>query len=182
MATVAARVEGLDETIKYLKEFDKETLQALNKELYGVMKELVYDARALAPTASPMSGWATPSELGAEWGTRLLFEPSKVKTGIRSKIGTVRHPNSYTTSRTYLLINANPAGAIYETAGRKTKGKGVNGRGFIQQIENDSGMVVIGKQGRIVWKAVNEKRVTVVAKMEAIVKRYQAWTNRKLAA
>ena len=33
MATVAARVEGLDETINYLKQFDKETLKALNKEL-----------------------------------------------------------------------------------------------------------------------------------------------------
>ena len=182
MATVAARVEGLDETINYLKQFDKETLKALNKELYGVMKELVYEARSLAPSASPMSGWAEPSKYGAEWGTRLLFDPRKVKTGIRSKIGTVRHPNSYTTSRTYLLINANPAGAIYETAGRKSEGKGVNGRGFIRQIENDSKIVVIGKQGRIVWKAVNENRATVVAKMEAIVKRYEAYTNRRLAA
>lgn len=182
MATVAGRVEGLDEAITYLKQFDKETLKALNKELYGVMKELVVEARSLAPSVSPMSGWAEPSAYGAEWGTRLRFDPRKVKTGIRSKIGTVRHPNSYTTSRTYLLINSNPAGAIYETAGRKTKGKGVNGRGFIEQIENDSGIVVIGKQGRIVWKAVNENRAMVVNKMELIVKRYEAFINRKLAA
>lgn len=182
MATVAGRVEGLDEAIHYLKQFDKETLKALNKELYGVMKDLVVEARSLAPSVTPMSGWAEPSKYGAEWGTRLLFDARKVKTGIRSKIGTVRHPNSYTTSRTYLLINANPAGAIYETAGRKSEGKGPNGRGFIRQIENDSGIVVIGKQGRIVWKAVNENRATVVNKMEAIVKRYEALTNRKLAA
>lgn len=182
MATVAGRVEGLDETITYLKQFDKETLKALNKELYGVMRELVAEARSLAPAVTPMSGWAEPSKYGAEWGTRLLFNANKVKTGIRSKIGTVRHPNSNTTSRTYLLINANPAGAIYETAGRKTRGKGVNGRGFITQIENDSGMVVIGKQGRIVWKAVYENRAMVVNKMELIVKRYEALINRKLAA
>lgn len=182
MATVAGRVEGLDETIQYLKEFDKETLKALNKELYGVMKELVAEARSLAPSVSPMSGWAEPSKYGAEWGTRLLFDSRKVKSGIRSKIGTVRHPNTYTTSRTYLLINSNPAGAIYETAGRKSSGKGKNGEGFIRQIENDSGMVVIGKQGRIVWKAVNENRAMVVNKMETIVKRYEALINRKLAA
>lgn len=182
MATVAGRVEGLDETIKYLKEYDKETLKALNKELYGVMKELVAEARSLAPSVSPMSGWAEPSQYGAEWGTRLRFDPRKVKSGIRSKIGTVRHPNTFTTSRTYLLINANPAGAIYETAGRKSSGKGKNGENFIRQIENDSGMVVIGKQGRIVWKAVNENRAMVINKMEIIVKRYEAYINRKLAA
>lgn len=182
MATVAGRVEGLDETIQYLKQFDKETLKGLNKELYGVMKGLVADARALAPESSPMSGWATPSKYGAEWGTRLLYQPSKVRVGIRSKIGTVRHPNTYTTSRSYLLINANPAGAIYETAGRKTSGKGANGEGFINQIVKDSGITVIGKQGRIVWKAVNENRAEVIAKMETVVKRYEAWINRKLAA
>lgn len=180
MPAVVGRVEGLVETLTYLKRFDEDALKAMNQELYGVMRGLVADARSLAPQAWPMSGWAEPNN--GEWGTRLLFDTKAVKMGIRSKIGTVRQKDVNTKERAYLLINANPAGAIYETAGRKTKGKGVNGRGFIQQIENDSGMVVIGKQGRIVWKAVNEKRVTVVAKMEAIVKRYQAWTNRKLAA
>ena len=180
MPAVVGRVEGLNETLTYLKRFDEDALKAMNKELYGVMRGLVADARSLAPTVSPMSGWAEPTN--GEWGTRLLFDPRAIKTGIRSKIGTVRQKDSNTKEKAYLLINANPAGAIYETAGRKTQGKGKNGKHFIRQIENDSGIVVAGKQGRIAWKAVYEKRTEVANKMKRVVDREIDRINGKLAA
>jgi hypothetical protein len=144
------------------------------------MRDLVAEARALAPQTWPMSGWAEPS--AGEWGTRLLFEPRAVKMGIRSKIGTVRQKDGNTKDKAYLLINANPAGAIYETAGRKTQGKGKNGRQFVRNIENYSGQVVIGKQGRIAWKAVYEKRAEVAARMKKIVDRQIDLINGKLAS
>ncbi len=180
MPAVVGRVEGLNETLTYLKRFDEDALKAMNKELYGVMKQLVADARSLAPTTVPMSGWGK-ANLG-EWGTRLLYEPRKVRTGIRSKIGTVRRKDIDTTERAYLLINANPAGAVYETAGRKQSGKTRQGRQFVKNIEQDSGQVVRGKQGRIAWKAVYERRAEVMYKMKVIVDREIDRINGKLAA
>ena len=179
---VVARVEGLQETLGYLKRFEPELLKGMNKELYAVMKDLVKIGRSLAPTQSPMSGWAKPSPLGAEWGTRLLYQPGKVKTGIRSKIGWVRRKDTNTTERAYFLINANPAGAVYETAGQKVRSRTPQGRQFVRNIEQQSGIVVRGKQGRIAWKAVYDNRENVARAMKVVVDRYIDIINQKLAA
>lgn len=176
-----ARVEGLDEAIAYLKLFDNETLKALNKELYGEMKRLVQKTRTMAPASAPMSGWEKKSLTGAKWGTDLNFTPTKIRTGIRTKIGPVRNKALNTRERAYLLINANPAGAIYETAGRKTRGTTAQGKQFIQNIEERSGITVIGKQGRLAWKSVIENRASVTANMAKVVARYVNLINEKLA-
>lgn len=182
MQAALARVEGLSETVAYLKRFDNETLKAMNKELYGVMKGLVQETRSMAPDIAPMSGWAKKSLTGAEWGTRLLYTPAKVKTGIRSKIGPVRRKDTNTREQAYFLINANPAGMVYERAGRKSRGTSKQGKQFIENIEERSGITVIGKQGRLAWKSVYESRDEVTAKMAKVVARYVNWINGKLAA
>lgn len=179
---VVAKVEGLAETVAYLKEFDTETLKAMNKELYAVMKGLVQETRSMAPDIAPMSGWAKKSMTGAEWGTRLLWQTSKVKTGIRSKIAPVRRKDTNTREQAYFLINANPAGVVYERAGRKTKGSNRAGIQFIQNIEERSGITLTGKQGRLAWKSVYESRDEVTAKMAKVVARYVNLINAKLAA
>lgn len=184
MATtgVVARVEGLQETLTYLKRFEPELLKAMNKELYAVMKELVMEGRSLTPTSSPLSGWAKPSPMEAEWGTRLLFQPGRVKTGIRSKVGWLRRTDIHTTERAYFLINANPAGAIYETAGRKQQARTKQGANFVRQIEQRSGIVVRGKQGRVAWKAVYDNREKIAYKFKVVVDRYIDKINGQLAA
>jgi hypothetical protein len=170
----ATRIDGLDEAVAYLKLFDNETLKAMNKEMYSVMKDLV-------PGTSPMSGWEKKSLTGAKWGTQLNFTPSKIRTGVRSKIGLVRNKSLNTRERAYLLINANPAGAIYETAGRKTDGATPQGRQFIKNIEERSGMRVIGKQGRLAWRAAINNRAEITVKMGRVVAKYQDMINRRLA-
>jgi len=177
----ATRIEGLDEAVAYLKLFDNETLKAMNKEMYSVMKDLVQETRGMVPGTSPMSGWEKKSLTGAKWGTQLNFTPSKIRTGVRSKIGPVRNKSLNTRERAYLLINANPAGAIYETAGRKTDGATPQGRQFIKNIEERSGMRVIGKQGRLAWKAAINNRAEITVKMGRVVAKYQDMINRRLA-
>lgn len=177
-----ARVEGLNETVAYLKQFDTETLKAMNKELYAVMKGLVQETRSMAPDIAPMSGWAKKSISGAEWGTRLLWQTSKVRTGIRDKIAPVRRKDTNTRERAYFLINADPAGMVYERAGRKTKGSNPAGVQFIKNIEERSGITLTGKQGRLAWKSVYESRDEVTAKMAKVVARYVNYINMKLAA
>lgn len=182
MQVALTRVEGLNETVAYLKRFDNEALKALNKELYAEMKGLVQTARSMVDDTAPMSGWTKKSLTGAEWGTRLLYTPSKVKTGLRSKIESVRRTDANTVERAYFLINANPAGMVYEWAGRKSRGTSKQGKQFIENIEERSGIIVIGKQGRLAWKAVYENRDKVTASMAKVVGRYVNWINGKLAA
>lgn len=174
----APRVEGLDETLAYLKLFDEQLYKDINKELQREMYKLVKVARSLTPTTSPMTNWNTDG--GGKWGNEIGFDPAKARSRIRSQSKAVRPKNSTTKERVYLLLN-DRAGAIYETAGRKTQGKTPQGRQFITNIENYSGMVVIGKQGRVAWKAVNENRKEVIAGVAVIVNKYQEIINRKLA-
>lgn len=196
MATVLA-VEGAREAARYLKEFDEDLLRAMNKEQYQVMKDLVKQARSLVPFTAPMSGWAKPSK--GEWGSRLLYSPNKVRMGIRSKIGRVRYKATNEIQSAYLLVNANPAGMVYEQAGRRNRnGRPWNpkstskdfshssnpkaGAQFIENIVDHSGITVIGKQGRLAWKAVYDNRRKVAAQFEGIVNKYVAYVNKRLAA
>lgn len=176
-----AKVEGLDEAIAYLKQFDKDTLKALNKELYAEMKKLVQETRQDAPTQTPLGNWK-PYEGGASrWGNAIAFQPRKVRMGVRNKIGPVRNKANNTQERAYFLLEQDPAGAVYETAGRKTPGRTPQGRAFIRNLEAKSGITVIGKQGRLIWKNVIENRDEVTANLAGVVRKYEAIINAKLA-
>ena len=195
---VVAKVKGLDEAVAYLKVFDQETLKAMNKEMYSVMKGLVQESRSMVPTGTPMSGWGKKSLTGGLWASDLAYTQGKVRTGIKSELKPVRLKGLDTKERAYLLVQGNAAGAIFEAAGRKNRNgqpwnpkstsKKVShstnpnaGKQFIENIVNFSGSVVIGKQGRIVWKSVQDNRAEITAKMAAVVAKYQAMINAKLA-
>ncbi len=178
MAT--AKIVGLDETVRALRQFDPDALKEMNKTIYQALKIAQVDARQLAPTVTPLSGWAKPIKAG-KWD-RLTFAAKPVKIGIRTKIDRTRKRGTWT-SKAYLLINSNPAGAIYETAGRKNpQGRNAQGNRFINAIEAQSGVVARGKQGRIAYKAVEDNREEIVAKSNAAIAKAQAAVNQKLAS
>jgi hypothetical protein len=144
------------------------------------MKIAQVDARKLAPAVAPLSGWAKPIKSG-KWD-RLTFKAKPVKMGIKTKIDRARKRGTWT-SKAYLLINADPAGAIYETAGRKNpQGRTAQGARFIKAIEAQSGITARGKQGRIAYKAVEDNREEIVTKSNAAIDKAQAAVNRKLAS
>ena len=150
MAT--AKIVGLDETVRALRQFDPAALKEMNKTIYQAMKIAQIDARQLSPTVSPLSGWARPVKEG-KW-SRLTFEAKPIKMGLKTKIDRARKRGNWT-SKAYLLINADPAGNIYEWAGRHN-GKTAQGARFIKAIRDQSGVTVRGKQGRIVIKTVED--------------------------
>jgi hypothetical protein len=175
----AAKIVGLDETVRALRQFDPDALKEMNKTIYQAMKIAQINARQLAPAVTPLSGWAKPVKEG-KWA-RLTFQAKPVKMGIRTKIDRARKRGTWT-SKAYLLINADPAGAIYETAGRKNpQGKNAQGARFINAIEAQSSLTVRGKQGRIAYKAVEDNRPEIVAKSNAAIEKAQTAVNRKLA-
>ena len=177
MAT--AKIVGLDETVRALRKFDPDALKEMNKTIYQALKIAQVDARQLAPSVTPLSGWAKPVKAG-KWA-RLTFKAKPVKMGIKTKIDRARKRGTWT-SKAYLLINADPAGAIYETAGRKNpQGKNAQGARFIQAIEAQSNITVRGKQGRLAYKAVEDNRTEIVLKSNAAIAKAEAIVNRKLA-
>jgi len=175
-----AKIVGLDETVRALRQFDPAALKEMNKTIYAALKIAQVDARQLAPAVTPLSGWAKPAKSG-KW-SRLTFVAKPVKMGIKTKIDRARKRGTWT-SKAYLLINSNPAGAIYETAGRKNpQGKNAQGARFIQAITAQSGVTVRGKQGRIAYKAVEDNREEIVAKSNAAIAKAEAVVNAKLAS
>ena len=173
-------VENVSETLQILRSFDKETLKAVNKEIYQEVKPLVGQSRALVPDKAPMSGWAKPNS--GEWGTRLLWDTRKVKMGIRTQIKPMRQRGTNIRERTLFLAQANPAGVVYEWAGRKTKGQRSQGQQFVRNIEDRSGITVIGKQSRIIWGVVLDNRKRITLATENILRRYMNTYSNKLAA
>jgi hypothetical protein len=176
---VKATVEGVSDTVAALRTFDRETPKAVNAEIYQEVKPLVGQARALAPESSPMSNW---DNVGVgEWGERLGFAPSAVKMGIGTKIAPMRQRGINTKERTIFLAQRNPAGVIYETAGRRSRGRSPQGRQFIENIENRSEVVVIGKQTRILWPVVQDNRKRITSAVGSIIAKKIRTTNTRLA-
>lgn len=177
MAT--AKIVGLDETVRALRQFDPAALKEMNKTIYQAMKIAQIDARQLAPDVAPFSGWARPVKEG-RWAD-LTFTPRAVKMGLKTKIDRARKRGTWT-SKAYLLINANPAGSIYETAGRvNPAGNSKQGANFNKLIARQSKIIVRGKQGRIAYKAVEDNRTEIVAKSNAAIEKASVAVNRKLA-
>ena len=173
------KLEGYAETVALLKRYDSDTLKIMNAEIYQTLKRTQTQARALVPAASPLSGWARPVKSG-KW-SRLTFEPKSIRTGIKTKIDRQRVRGNWT-SKTLFLINNDPAGSIYETAGRvNPKGNSKQGANFNKLIARQSGIIVRGKQGRIAYKAVEDNRDEIVMKSNAAIAKAQTAVNRKLA-
>lgn len=175
-----SRMVGLEQTIRDLKQFNPAALKIMNKEIYQVMKKIQVDARQLMPEASPLGNWGKPPKEGTEWA-RIQFNPRAARMGVKTKIERQRRKGDVT-SRAYLMINNDPAGAIYETAGRRNpNGKTAQGAAFIRAIQADSNVTVRGKQGRVVYKAVEDRKAYTMNELRDAVDKGVAALNRKLA-
>jgi hypothetical protein len=176
----SAQVTGLEQTVRDLKQWDADALKIMNKEIYQTMKKIQVDARQLMPSSTPLSKWGMEPKEGDKWG-RLQFTPRSARMGLKTKIERQRRKGTWT-SRAYLMINADPAGAIYETAGRKNPGgKSPQGAAFINAIKADSNITVRGKQGRVAYKAVQDREPYTMNEMRDAIGRGVAALNRKLA-
>jgi len=176
----STQITGLEETVRGLQEWDKEALKLMNKEIYQVMKKIQVDARQLMPEATPLTKWGMTPKENSKWG-RLQFVAKDARMGLKTKIERQRRRGTWT-SKAYLMINSDPAGAIYETAGRKNpKGSSSQGAAFIKGIARESGLIVRGKQGRVAYKAVQDREPYTLNEIKDAINKGQAALNRKLA-
>ena len=166
MADEAIILTGVYETLTALKEFDKDAVKRFNKvintELAGAERDaraLVSEASGYGPSGTPMSGWS-PNDAarprrstrgGAGWPG---WYSGEVQAGIvKTKVqGKVR--KDFTTSAGALL-NKSAAGAIFEVAGRKTKGSSARtgSAQFLRTLGNR-----FGKASRLIWRVVDKDK------------------------
>lgn len=132
-------VKGATELRKALKQFAPDLGKETTKEIGLVLKPIAARARGFAP-AIPLSHWVKPVNNG-----RYAYALSEVKRGIGYKT-TPSKPNRRGFVALAQINNKSAAGAVYETAGRKTQGGN-----FVPHLppltSTDAG------KGRLIYKA-----------------------------
>lgn len=170
-------VGGYKELLAALKEFEPDLNKQMKKDIKTAMLPIQDKARGYAPSPYPsyLYNWADKNSLEFNKdGTRKfpLYNPAAVTFGIQYKAG-ANKKNRYGFSALYYVANTSAAGAIYETAGRKSgfQGQpwvGPNGKGKdVSRSRNpQAGAIFInsmgplygsGKQrGRLIFRAWHE--------------------------
>ena len=134
---------------KALKKFAPDLAKETQKEIASFLKPVVTQARGFIPSQAPLSGWGKASATGRfpEWSS------SAAKRGIGYKT-TPSKPNRRGFRSLARLFNKTAAGAIYETAGRKTPDSR-----FVQNLNSKYASSMKGQakmEGRVLYRAYEE--------------------------
>lgn len=116
-------LSGVDELRKALKQYAPDLDKQLKKDLQAATQSVVNAARGFVPAQPPLSNW------GRDGGNFPTYNAATIRNGIR--LSTARskiNKNGFASS--VRIVNANAAGSIYETAGRKNP----NGQPTFQRV------------------------------------------------
>lgn len=193
MAEEVVVLTGIKETLDALKEFDKDAVKRFNKVINTELGNAESSARTMVSrinnsqgTGTPMSGWRqgnaakpTSTRGGAGWPG---FNPADVAAGITKTKAQGRTRGDYTTSAG-ALRNSSAAGAIFEVAGRKSKGS-ADRTSSAQFLRNLSAR--FGKASRLIWNVVDrdKERIerNVAQALEEAKKELNSHLNQQKAA
>jgi hypothetical protein len=109
------KLQGAVALRKALKNYAPELAKETQKEIAGHLRKVVNRAKGFVPADSPLSGWANPV---GEWEYR-AFNSGIMKKGLGYST-TAGKPNKRGFRSLARIFNKSAAGAIYETAGRKS--------------------------------------------------------------
>lgn len=143
-------VKGALELRRALRNFTPDLAKETQKEIASFLKPIVKQARGYIPSNEQApSGWLVGNQKG-KW-ERVGFDSQIAKRGIGYKT-TPSKANRRGFRALASIINKSAAGAIYETAGRKS---GITGR-FTPRLGGDLVGSPQKMQGRAMFKAYNE--------------------------
>jgi hypothetical protein len=132
MGKADIKVTGLDKTLRALRLIDPEAMKALRVGFKNAATPILDKAKAKA-SDPPLSGWGQWKSWSS--GRDLSWNSTKVRRGLASQV-TVGRRNAG-----LRLVNRDPAGAIWETAGSKmdmrtTRADRVNQSRAFNQLAN----------------------------------------------
>lgn len=143
-------VKGAVALRKALRQFAPELGKETQKEIAGFLKPVIHQARGYLPSNEQMpSGWVIGKQKG-KW-ERVAYDQKIASRGITYKT-TPSRVNRNGFSALASILNKSAAGAVYETAGRKS---GIQGR-FTPQLGGS--LVGDGQKmtGRAMFRAYSE--------------------------
>jgi hypothetical protein len=144
-------VKGAIAMRKALRQFEPELAKETTKEIANFLKPVVKQARGYAPSNEQVpSGWVKRPNAGGRWANR-SYDAAEVRRGITYKSSPSK-PNRNGFRSLATIFNKSAAGAIYETAGRKS--------GNVGNFSPKLGGELKGRgqkgSGRVIFRALDE--------------------------
>jgi len=160
-------VKGVVELRKALRQFTPDLGKGLTKEMGAALKPITRTARGYLPSNSEvLSNWQG-TKTRAE-GAFPQYDYTVARRGVTYKTSPSK-PNRKGFRSLATIFNKSAAGAIYETAGRKTPNSV-----FVQNLNNKTAGAMRGQnkmQGRVIYRAWYEDQgKTTAAVLKAIEK------------
>jgi len=167
------RIQGVIAYRKALRQFEPDLAKATTKEIAAFLKPVTKAAKGFIPSnAEAPSGWLKRPNAKGRWANR-YFDSAQVKSGITYKTSPSKANRSGFRALAS-IFNKSAAGAIYETAGRKS---GVTGN-FTPKL---GGRLTGDKQkmtGRPIFRAFEEDQgkatAGVIKAIEASAAKFNA--------
>jgi hypothetical protein len=160
-------VKGAIELRRALRQFAPDLGKETTKEIAAVLKPLAQRARGFAP-AKPLSGWVKSDKNQG----RTAYDLQVVRRGIGYKTSPSK-PNRQGFVALAEINNKSVAGAIYETAGRKSGLVGNFSPRLGGLVETPAG------KGRLIYKAWQEDQGKATAAVLRAVETAAAKLNQK---
>ena len=153
------RIQGVIAYRKALRKFEPELAKETTKQITAFLKPVVRNAKGFIPSnAEAPSGWLQRPNAKGRWANR-YFDSTQVKSGITYKTSPSKANRSGFRALAS-IFNKSAAGAIYETAGRKSGNTGnfspklggrlvgdkqkMTGRAIFRAFEEDQGKATAG--------------------------------------
>lgn len=147
------KLQGATALRKALAKVEPNLAKETNKEIASFLKPVVSKARGYLPSNEAVpSGWLKRPNAGGRWATR-SYDYQEARKGITFK-STPSKPNRRGFQALASIFNKSAAGAIYETAGRKS--------GVVGKFTPKLGGQLVGEgqkmTGRSIFRAFEEDR------------------------
>ena len=170
-----ARVVGGLALRKALKQFEPDLAKENSKEIASFVKPLARNARGFLPSNEEApSGWLKRDNAKGKWAAR-YYDVAEARRGISFKTSPSK-PNARGFRALASVLNKSAAGAIYETAGRKS---GIVGN-FTPQLGGDIKGRSQKSSGRAIFRAFTEDQGKATAGvLQAIQKSAAKFNARK---
>jgi hypothetical protein len=156
---MATKLQGATALRKALKDFTPTLAKETTKEIAAAVKPIATKARGYMPSNQEApSGWLKRPNARGRWAAR-YYDASEVRRGISYRT-TPTKPNNKGFRALASVSNRSAAGAIYETAGRKSgvvgnfspklggrlvgEGQKATGRGIFRAAKEDEGKATAG--------------------------------------
>jgi len=189
------KIQGVIAYRKALRQFEPELAKETTKEITAFLKPVVKDARGYLPSnAEAPSGWLRRPNAKGRWANR-FYDATIARRSISYKTSPSKANRSGFRALAS-IFNKSAAGAIYETAGRKTRGQQGNstnpqagqqfieGLGGTRNIKNaedykGKGRHSLKQRGRAMFRAVAEDQGKARTAVMRALEKAEANFNRR---